>query len=56
MPDRESAGAGARNDARAGPEKLTARIYGVMALTTALTFMTLATGYQLLFPPHQMIA
>lgn len=30
-------------------QKLTARIYAVMAVTTALTFATLTTGYQLLF-------
>ena len=40
----------------AGPEKMTARIYAIMAITTVLTFGTLVTGYQLLFPPHSMIA
>ena len=40
----------------AGAEKVPAKIYAVMAVTTALTFATLTTGYQLLFPPHQMIA
>ena len=38
------------------PEKISARVYAVMAITTALTFTTLTTGYQLLFPPHAMIA
>ena len=38
------------------PEKISARVYAVMAITTALTFTTLTTGYQLLFPPHSMIA
>lgn len=41
---------------RAQPEKLPAKVYGVMAVTTALTFATLMTGYQLLFPPHQLFA
>ncbi len=31
------------------------KVYGVMALTTLLTFATLTTGYQLLFP-HQLFA
>lgn len=30
-------------------DKLPARIYGVMAVTTLLTFATLTTGYQVLF-------
>ena len=30
--------------------RLTAKVYGVMAVTTLLTFATLATGYQYLFP------
>lgn len=37
-------------------EKIPPRLYGIMALTTALTFGTLMTGYQLLFPPHQLFA
>ena len=41
---------------QAQPEKLPAKVYGVMAVTTALTFATLMTGYQLLFPPHQIFA
>ena len=41
---------------RAEPEKLPAKVYGVMAVTTALTFATLMTGFQLLFPPHQIFA
>lgn len=36
-------------------EKVPAKIYGIMALTTALTFGTLTTGYQLLFT-HQLYA
>jgi hypothetical protein len=38
------------------PEKISTKVYAVMAMTTALTFATLTTGYQLLFPPHSMIA
>ena len=37
------------------PERVPAKIYGIMALTTALTFGTLTTGYQLLFT-HQLFA
>ena len=36
--------------------KIPAKVYGIMALTTVLTFTTLMTGYQLLFPPHQLFA
>ena len=36
--------------------KIPAKIYGVMALTTVLTFASLVTGYQLLFPPQQLFA
>ena len=36
--------------------KVPAKVYGVMALTTVLTFATLTTGYQLLFPPNQLFA
>ena len=33
-----------------GPtERLPLKVYGVMAMTTALTFATLTTGYQMLF-------
>jgi nitrate reductase NapE component len=46
-----------RNVTRAaGPEKMTPRIYAIMAVTTVLTFGTLVAGYQLLFPPHSMFA
>ena len=31
------------------------KVYGVMALTTLLTFATLTTSYLLLFP-HQLVA
>ena len=41
---------------RSHPAKLPAKVYGVMATTTMLTFASLVGGYQLLFPPHQMIA
>lgn len=34
---------------------LTAKVYGVMAATTLLTFATLVAGYQYLFP-HQLFA
>lgn len=37
------------------PDKLTPKIYAVMALTSLSTFATLATGYQLLFS-HQLFA
>ena len=40
----------------ARPEMISTKVYAVMAMTTALTFATLTTGYQLLFPPHSMIA
>ena len=56
MRDDQGTSAGTGDDATARPETLSARIYGIMALTTVLTFTTLVTGYQLLFPPHQMIA
>lgn len=41
---------------QAQPVKVPARLYRVMAMTTVLTFATLTTGYQLLFPPHQLFA
>lgn len=41
--------------AGAEPEKLTLKIYGVMASTTVLTFATLVTGYELLFT-HPLFA
>ena len=34
---------------------LAAKVYGVMAATTLLTFATLVTGYQYLFP-HRLFA
>jgi len=37
-------------------EKISTKVYAVMAMTTALTFATLTTAYQMLFPPHAMIA
>ena len=37
------------------PGKLPLKVYGVMAMTTALTFATLTTGYQMLFT-HQLFA
>lgn len=40
----------------AQPPKVPAKVYGIMTLTTALTFATLMTGYQLVFPPHQLFA
>ena len=46
-----------RNARRAAEqEKMTPRIYAIMAVTTVLTFGTLVAGYQLLFPPHSMFA
>ena len=38
-----------RAPAAAPTEKLTLKIYGVMAVTTLLTFATLTTGYEMLF-------
>jgi hypothetical protein len=38
--------------AAARPGKVPLKVYGVMAMTTALTFATLTTGYQLLFAPQ----
>ena len=35
--------------ATARPGKVPLKVYGVMAMTTALTFATLASGYQLMF-------
>ena len=32
--------------------RVPARVYGIMALTTVLTFATLTTGYQLFFQHH----
>ena len=36
----------------AQPGKVPLKVYGVMAITTMLTFATLASGYQLLFAPQ----
>jgi len=35
--------------------RVAAKVYGVMAVTTLLTFATLTTGYQYFFP-HQLFA
>ena len=35
-----------------GPDRLTAKIYAIMAVTTLLTFATLTTSYQLFFARH----
>jgi hypothetical protein len=32
--------------------RVSARVYGIMALTTVVTFATLTTGYQLFFQHH----
>lgn len=45
-----------RNTGRREPVKITARIYGVMAVTTVLTFATLLTAHQLIFPPQSLFA
>ena len=37
------------NRADARPGRLPLKVYGVMAVTTLLTFATLTTGYQMLF-------
>ena len=37
------------------PSALPAKVWAVMAVTSLLTFTTLTTGYQLLFP-HQLFA
>jgi hypothetical protein len=46
-------------DAAPAPEaqlpRVPAKVYGIMALTTLLTFATLTTGYQLLFQ-HPLFA
>ena len=39
----------------ASPDELPPKVYGVMAVTTLLTFATLATGYQTLFT-HSVFA
>jgi len=40
---------------REEPSTLPAKVWAVMAVTSLLTFTTLTTGYQLLFP-HQLFA
>jgi hypothetical protein len=45
-----------RNTGRREPVKMTARTYGVMAVTTVLTFATLLTAHQLIFPPQSLFA
>jgi hypothetical protein len=40
----------------ADADKITAKVYAIMAVTTALTFTTLMAGYQLLFPPQSLFA
>lgn len=40
--------AGAASAQAREPNRLQAKVYGVMAVTTLLTFGTLTTGYQLL--------
>ena len=47
---------GACDGSAAEPMKVPAKVYGVMAVTTVLTFATLMTGYQLLFPPQSLFA
>ena len=37
------------------PERVAPKVYGVMAIVSALTFATLTTGYQTLFS-HQLFA
>ena len=38
--------------AAAQPERLPLKVYGIMAVTTLLTFTTLTSAYQLLFTRH----
>jgi hypothetical protein len=38
-----------RKSGRSRPEKIAAKVYAVMTVTTMLTFATLTTSYQLLF-------
>ena len=49
--EKRTIGPRVRNDAFGLPSK----VYGVMALTTTLTFAALTTGYQLLFS-HSVFA
>jgi hypothetical protein len=48
--------AAACDESAARTLRIPAKVYGVMAVTTVLTFTTLMTGYQLLFPPHSLFA
>lgn len=48
-------GSSVKRTITAEPYRLTPKIYGVMAVTTMLTFATLVTGYQMLFS-HQLFA
>jgi hypothetical protein len=41
--------ASAASPPRRQPDKLPASVYGVMVVTTVMTFATLTTGYQMLF-------
>ena len=52
----KKAAAVVRDESLAQPVKVPAKVYGVMAVTTVLTFATLMTGYQLLFPPQSLFA
>ena len=45
-----------RNTGRREPVKVTAKIYGIMAVTSVLTFTTLVTAQQLFFPPQPLFA
>jgi hypothetical protein len=56
MRDLEKTVHGARDGSAADPMKMTAKIYGIMAATTVLTFATLMTSYQLMFPPQSLFA
>jgi hypothetical protein len=42
-------GSSAKRTITLKPYRLAPKIYGVMAVTTVLTFATLVTGYQMLF-------
>ena len=48
--------AGASHSGSREPVRITAKIYGIMAFTTLLTFATLVAGQQLVFPPQQLFA
>jgi len=38
------------------PVRIPAKVYGIMALTTVMTFATLMSAYQWLFPPQSLFA